>query len=346
MRIHFVFFFFVSLFSISGCVFFPSPSVDWVDVSVSEVWPPPPDTARIRYLRSLYGAVDFTDKGRTGRFFRWLTGENDVSFPLISPYGVAADGKGRVWVADMGIPAIHVIDLLHRRVDYIFQAGDKFLVSPVGVALDLSRDRLYVSDSVLNSVFVYDHQGRYVSELSAPSTFGRPGGLTVDAAGRLYVTDVVKAAVEIFSPEGVYLRSLKSASPPDFQFNLPSNVAVAEDGTVFVIDSMNFRIEVFDVAGRSQRIIGQLGDVPGSFARPRGIAIDGAGHVYVADAVFDNIQIFNTYGDLLMFFGQKGSAEGQFSLPSGLFVDQFDRLYVADVYNHRIQVFQPLPVAD
>lgn len=334
------------LFLLSGCALFSQPEVEWADASVSVSWPPPPDPPRIRYLRSLHGAVDFIEKGRTGRLFRWLTGETDRGVPLISPYGVVADGEGRVWVADMGVPAVHVIDLARRRVDYIVQAGNTFLVSPVGVALDRLRQRLYVSDSVLNKVFVLDLNGRLLGELSTTAGFGRPAGLAVDAEGRLYVVDVIKAQVDIFSSDGTYLRSLKSNSPPDFKFNLPSNVAVDGAGTVYVVDSMNFRVEVFDAEGRSQRTIGQLGNVPGSFARPRGISVDGDGHIYVADASFDNIQIFNREGDLLTFLGQKGDDEGQFSLPSGVFVDQFNRLYIADVYNQRIQIFQYLPVAD
>ncbi|HAD04442.1 MAG: hypothetical protein A2091_03415 [Desulfuromonadales bacterium GWD2_61_12] len=329
----------------SGCTLLSPAAVEWADAEVSAVWPSPPDPPRLRYLRSLSGAADFAEKGKSGRFFRWLTGEADRGVPLVSPYGVAADGQGRVWVADMGVAAVHVIDLARRRVEYIVQAGNTFLVSPVGVALDLFRNMLYISDAGLNKVFVFDLDGRYIGERTGLAAFGRPAGLAVDAAGQLYVVDVVKSQVDIFSPDGGYLRSLKSAAPPDREFKLPSNVAVAADGSVFVVDSMNFRLEVFDAEGRSQRTIGLLGDVPGTFARPRGIALDADGHIYVADAVLDNVQIFDRDGKLLLFFGGRGKAAGEFSLPSGLFFDQFNRLYVADVYNQRIQVFQPMAVA-
>jgi sugar lactone lactonase YvrE len=328
----------------SGCALIAAPEPQWVDPAISLQWPEAPEKPRIRYLRDFIGPADFQENSSTQKFFTWLTGDRETKLPFISPYGIAADGKGRVWVADMGIRGVHQIDLAKKEVDYILSAGIVPFVTPAGVAVDLERQRLYVSDTTLAKVFLFDLEGRFIKEWDAPDNFGRPAGLTVDKSGRLYVVDAKKNRLSIFSPEGELLRTITSAALPELTFNTPSNVAVNAQGQIFVVDSMNFRIETFSAEGESLNTIGSVGDGPGYFARPRGIAIDGDGHIYVADATFDNIQVFDNSGKLMIYFGQSGKKKaGEFSLPAGMTFDQYNRLYVVDSYNQRLQIFEYLP---
>lgn len=315
---------------------------DWADTAVDAVWPEPPNEPRIRYLRSLTGPDDFREEGRTGRLFRWLAGEEEQGASLVNPYGAAADGLGRVWVTDPGLGVVHVFDLSRRRVDYLTTAGHEPFQSPLGVAFDAVRKRLYVSDSLLAKVFVFDEEGSLLGTRSPPEGYVRPSGLATDALGSLYVVDALRGQVDVFSVDGTYLRSLDSALSSDGEFNRPSNVFVDAAGTVFVSDSLNFRVAMIGADGEGLGTIGQLGDVPGTFSRPRGVAVDSDGHIYVADAAFDNIQVFDSAGRLLLYFGGLGNGVGQFNLPAGLFFDGEDRLYVVDTFNHRIQVFQYL----
>lgn len=327
----------------SGCTLVAAPVAQWVDPATSLQWPAPPDKPRIRYLRDFRGAADFAKNSSTQKFLTWLTGDQEKKLPFVSPYGIAADGLGRIWVADMGINGVHQIDLAKEKVSYILSAGDIPLVTPAGVAVDLERQRLYVSDTTLAKVFLFNLDGRFLKEWDAPDHFGRPAGLAVDRSGQLYVIDAQKNRLSVFSPEGALLRTITSAAPPDFTFHTPSNVSVNAQGQVFVVDSMNFRIESFSAEGESLGTIGSIGDGPGYFARPRGIAIDGEGHIYVADATFDNIQVFDSRGNLLIYFGQSGKLAGEFSLPAGMTFDSQNRLYVVDSYNQRIQIFEYLP---
>lgn len=322
---------------LSGCA---APPVQWLQPGPELVWPAPPDPPRIRFLRSLAGATDFREEGKGETMLRWLTGERPIVQPLVSPYGVAADGEGLVWVADLGIQAVHAIDLRRQEVTYLVSAGETALVAPVGLAYDVERERLYVADSALRKVFIFHRKGRWQGEVAMPGNFGRPGGLAVDRQGQLYVVDVLQGRVQLFTPDGVPVRVLESAAPPDYRFNRPANVAVDASGKVYVVDAMNFRLEAFDPQGRSLATIGQLGDGPGLFARPRGVAIDSQGHVYVVDAAFGNVQIFDSTGTLLTYFGKIGTNPGEFDLPSGICIDRHDRIYVADPLNNRVQIFQ------
>lgn len=330
-------------FGVAGCASGGPARINWADPAVDLAWPAPPERARIRFLRTIAPA-DFVEKeGQGQKLWRLFTGEQPEVLPLAGAYGVAADGDGRVWVADSGTRVVHIFDLARHRVDYLGGAGDALFESPAGVAYDREARRLYVSDTVLGQVFAFDDRGRLVGTPSPPAGYGRPAGLAVDSRGSLYVVDAVRGKVEVFSREGSHLRSVESDLPPDGVFNLPSNVAVAGDGRIHVVDSMNFRVETFAPDGTSLGTVGEIGNVPGSFARPRGVAVDSEGHLYVADATFGNIQVFDAAGRLLLYFGTPGEKPGQFSLPAGLFFDVADRLYVADAYNGRIQVFQYLP---
>jgi DNA-binding beta-propeller fold protein YncE len=317
---------------------------DWGDLSFSQVWPEPPAKPRIKLLRVAGSLSDLRGEDRSDRFFKWLLGSSGTRLPIVSPYGICADGAGRVWVADPGGGAVHVYDLAGKDINYIVQAGELSLVAPIGVAVDLARNRLYISDGVLNQVFLFDLDGEFERRLDFVSGFGRPAGLAVSSTGELFVADVLAGKVQLFSPQGKYLRTIGSAAAEDGLFNRPANVAVDSNGNLYVSDSLNFRIVVQSATDELIEVIGQIGDSPGSLARPRGIALDSKGHIYIVDAAFDTVQVFDLAGRLLLYFGQPGNNGGEFCLPSGIFIDQNDRIYVAESCNGRFQMFEYLDV--
>jgi len=327
---------------LAGCVAGAGGDLEWARPRKELLWPKPPDPPRIRYLRAVDGTPKVEPEKKKGGFLQWLTGTERRSLPLLSPYGVVADGRGRVWVADPLAHRVALFDLSRKKMEPLFQFADVRLETPIGLALDRVRGRLYISDAGLRAIVVIDLGGRLLGRWT-DELLRRPAGMAVDGQGRLYVADVLQGEVLVFSPDGKRLKRIGSFLAEDGKFNRPANVAVGRDGTLFVVDSLNFRVELISAAGKSLGSIGQLGDIPGRFARPRGIALDSAGHVYVADAAFGNIQIFDRQGRLLLFFGTPGSGPGQFSLPAGLCFDDQDRLYVVDAYNHRLQIFQYLP---
>lgn len=316
--------------------------VRWSEPGIDLVWPEPPEKPRLKYLRTLSGPQDFRKESKGARLSRWMFGEAEQGFPLVSPYGVAADGAGRVWVTDPGSGKVHVFDLARREVTYWENAGKQPLVSPMGICWEEKRELVYVSDSVLRKVFVYSSKGEFLGSREPPGGYARPTGVGVDGGGNLYVADAIAGKVIVFSSDGEYLHSIGSFLCPSTEFNRPSNLALDNRGNLFVVDSLNFRIEVISPDRKSSKSIGIIGDSPGSFARPRGVAIDSEGHVYVSDAAFDNIQVFDQEGGLLLYLGKAGRAPGEFNLPAALYFDSENHLYVVDALNRRIQVFKYL----
>ena len=329
---------------LSGCAPAQLKPDQWRDARFDLVWPKAPLPPKIRFLRSLFVSDQASaDQGRMAPLLEWMIGKSDLPVPLLNPYGITADGAGRVWVADPGDQTVHYFDAVRNVQEEWRAAGNQPFLSPVGVALDRIGGQVYVADSVLAKVFVLDRQGRMLGSREPPGGFQRPAGMAVGEDGKLYVVDVLRGVIEVFSRQGGHVATIHGAGGELGSLSGPTAVAVDAAGRLYVVDSLHFRVEVIDASGGLVGFIGQLGDVPGTFARPRGVAVDSFGHIFISDAAFDNIQIFDLTGTLLLYWGGSGAAPGKFNLPASLFIDGEDRLYVVDSQNHRVQVFQYLP---
>ena len=272
---------------------------------------------------------------------RMLTPEGQAS--LTKPMGIAGDASGLLYVAD---PAQRRVVALRPTLDGALEfaaayGGRSVLINPVDVAVSLDGQRVYVADSYLHQVVVFDREGSLIRRI------GKDEGDIEAKAQRM-----ASLAVSTSPPSGNHGTDTETGSESsdmvpnrgaaDGEFRFPAFVDVAPDGTLYVSDGMNFRVQAFDRAGEYLRRIGRHGDVPGSFARPKGVATDSEGHLYVVDAAFNNVQMFDRDGQLLLVFAEFGSRDGQVYMPAGITIDGSDRIYLADRYNDRIQVFQYL----
>lgn len=301
------------------------------------VWPRPPLQPRIRFVQTLAKPRDVgIETSFLRRVWEVITGKEEEW--LIRPTDVAAAGE-TILVADAGAQALWLLSPQARRFHKIGEAGGQRLVSPVAVALG-EDSRIYLADSYLAKIFVYDKEEKLINTISDPR-LQRPAGLAYDARReRLYVGDSAAHRVWIFSGDGKALGEIGRRGGANGEFNFPTRVAVDRNGNLYVTDTLNFRLQVFDPNGKFAGTFGRHGDTSGEFASPKGIALDSEGHIYVVEALFDAVQIFDREGRYLLTFGERGLGAGQFWLPGGLFIDAQDRIYVADAYNQRIQVFQ------
>ncbi|MBN1359018.1 MAG: 6-bladed beta-propeller [Sedimentisphaerales bacterium] len=305
------------------------------------VWPEPPEQARITYLGAISTEADLQ---KSSSLFQGLGdllfGERQLGV-LVSPYAVAVDTKGTLFVADSGGAVVHAFDLRTRDYRQFFSLSNgRRLQKPVGVAV--LADRVYVVDSLLRCVCVFSADGKFQFEFGS-DRFERPSGIACSPAGNVvYVTDTAAHTVYAFASNGAPLGRIGSRGTEAGQFNYPTQLWLDRAGQLYVSDTLNYRVQVFDSVGRVIRTFGQQGDRPGNFAHPCGIATDSRGNIYVADRQFENVQVFAPNGQILMAFGQEGQGPGEFWLPAGVCVDARDRIYVADSFNKRVQIFEPL----
>ena len=215
--------------------------------------------------------------------------------------GLAIDDADHLFVSDNGLHVVEEFDAKNHK--YIGAFGAEVLRGPCGIAIDPENRYLYVVDTDLDQVIVFDADTRAV--IRRIGTTGKNHTLT---------------------------------DPGDFA--KPTNAAVDKDGNLYVTDTLNDRVEVFDADSNFIRAWGKNGDGPGNFARPKGIAVDGDGHVWVADAMLNRIQIFTPDGHMLLAFGNFGIMPAQFQALTGITIDKFNRVFAAEQILGRVQMFR------
>lgn len=320
--------------SLSGCgsVQFEPHFVKSSDIE----WPPKPSPIKVKYLGEI---KRFRQTNHT--LATIITGKSDAG-EIVRPVSIAIGSDGRIAIADTKLKGVHLYIPALKKYEFIYQAAKHPLQSPVTVNFDKNLF-LYVSDSLLRKVFIYDLNGSVAKVLDRTdhSLFGRPTGLSIDKqTGQIFVVDTTNHQIHAFDSNHKYLFSFGNKGTENSEFNLPTHIATDFKGRLLINDTMNFRIQTYDPARGSVSMFGHHGNGSGDFAMPKGVGVDRWGTIYVIDSLFDTIQLFDEKGNFLLSVGGKGLEGGQFWLPSGIFIDHEDKMYVCDTYNKRIQVFQ------
>lgn len=253
---------------------------------------------------------------------------------MVNPLSPHLDKSGVLYVTDQAIRGVHVYDANKNKYSLISEGDGRNLKSPVDVEVS-NRGDIFISDSELGEVLVYDKKFKY--KYSLRNYFLRPTGLLI-WEDRLYVVDTAAHKVLVFDINGIFLYEFGERGVENGQYNYPIFLTAREN--IYINDSMNFRLQILTKNLQAIGNFGHQGDVQGTFASSKGVATDSDGNIYVSDALFDVVQIFNADGQLLLVFGSPGSQPGQFRMPAGIHIDANDRIYVVDMINGRIQIFQ------
>ncbi|HEY1470706.1 MAG TPA: SMP-30/gluconolactonase/LRE family protein [Candidatus Acidoferrum sp.] len=224
--------------------------------------------------------------------------KNGVHAHFVRIIGLAMDDNDRLFVSDPGLRHVLVFSKMHKAEDVISEG----MVSPGGLAIDTQNRLLYVTDTELDQVLVYDADSFKL--IRKMGTTGHKHELT---------------------------------EPGDFA--KPTGVAVDREGNLYVADTWNNRIEIFDADGKLISTFGKEGDGPGYFGRPKGVAIDSDGHIWVADGIQDRVQVFNREGQLLIAIGGHGLLPGQFQGLVGITIDKNNRVFTTEMFPGRAQQF-------
>ena len=331
----------------------PKTILDRIDLS-KLVWPNPPAPTRLKYL-NYFCCEKYTPQvgKKKSSWMDRMAGAETLAqklddkplFALWTPYGLAEDSKGNIYIADGKVGAIFVFNTDTRDLQMIKNGVHARFGDIIGLAID-DADRLFVSDTKLHHILVFGKDRKIEGSISQGGLVD-PGGLAIDNENRfLYVADAALDQVFVYDADKLNLiRKIGTAGKKHTltepgQFSVPTNVAVDADGNLYVTDMYNNRVEVFDADGNFIRQWGKAGDRPGTFSRPKGIAIDADGHVWVADAVQDILQCYTADGQFLMWMGGHGLFPGQFRALAGLYIDKNNRIFTSEQYPGRVQMFR------
>jgi sugar lactone lactonase YvrE len=288
-----------------------------------------------------------------------------------SPYGLAVDSAGNVYVGDSSNQTIRKITpsgTVTTLAGYPGLAGHADGTGaaarfywPVGVALD-GQGNLFVADAGNHTIRRVTGSGTVTTFAGSPGVAGstdgtgaaarfyNPCGLAFDTAGNLYVADRDNSLIRKITPSGG-VTTLASV-------NQAWGVAVDSTGNVYAPGASNHTLQKITPAGVLTTLAGMAGyagdmDGTGSAARfynPGAIAIDGYANLYVADTSTDIIRKVTLSGVVTTYAGapySAGSNDGVrasagFNQPSGLTVDSSGIFYVADSANNAIRMVSPL----
>jgi DNA-binding beta-propeller fold protein YncE len=329
----------VMLFALGGCATTPPPE------EIHLVWPAPPQTTRIKFLRSVYSDQNFhRELTAKEQVLNFLGGEKPPPNRIVEPIGIAVSDNGnRLYVSDYGQSAVFEFDFAEKTVTRIGEGGA--LAQPNGLALD-STGNLYVVETAKKGISVFDPTGKPLRFIT-DSSVDRPTGIAIDRArGKIFLADTGHSKskahlVKVFDLEGERIATIgHGKGGGEGQFLFPTYLAVDKAGHLYVTDTLNARVQEFDADGKYLRRFGERGSGWGMFDKPKGIALDSFGNLYVVDSGWSNVQIFNPKGQILLFFGGRGPISGMLRNPTGIAIDKEDRIYVGDYINHRVEVYQ------
>lgn len=231
-------------------------------------------------------------------------------------------------------------DLPQRRTtfqDFVLGAEPNSgqMLKPYGVALH--GGRLFVCDTILNNVIIYDFASGAVRLLSTNLGADRlvnPINIAIASDGTKYIADVDRGQVVVFGPDDHFVTSLGvpgSAKPCD----------VAIDGDrLYVADLQDDEIEIWDRrSGDAIGAFGGPGTQPGQFHGPTNLSLAPDGTLWVTDTNGFRIQHLTVAGEPLLVHGRVGMSHGEFARPKGIAVDPEGRVHVVDAAFDNVQIF-------
>ena len=266
---------------------------------------------------------------------------------LIGCAGQPALDTDLVWPIPPDEPRIQLIDIFSdnssvgqrnfkKFLTSITGEGRKRLVKPYGVSVD-DAGRVYVTDTGLGSVLVFDKAEREISTIGKQRR-GRlylPLGIIV-VGEKVFVTDGSLKKVYGYTLDGKLILAIGKSE----EFGNPTNIAYSsKNDWLYVSDSKKHVIRVYNATtGDFQFEFGQPGELEGYFNRPTGITINGD-KVYVVDQMNFRVQIFSLTGDFQKTFGKLGSGAGYLFRPKGIGVTKDGFIFVTDAEFHNFQIF-------
>ncbi len=218
------------------------------------------DTGNATIRRITSAGVVSTLAGTAGAF--GSTNASGAAARFSSPYGIAADTAGNVYVVDSNDSTVRKVTAAGAVTTLAGAPGQTGLVDGTGSA----------------------------------ARFSVPFDITVDAAGNLYICDHGNHAIRKVTPTGVVTTLAGSGSPGKADgtgaaalFKFPAGISVDAAGYVYVADTDNQVIRKISPVGVVTTIAGSdIGSADGAgavatFYNPKDVAVDSGGNVYVAD---------------------------------------------------------------
>jgi sugar lactone lactonase YvrE len=293
------------------------------------------------------------------------------SAQLNSPYGLAVDPAGNLYIADLGNGRVRKVStdgiistIAGGGVSRAGAAGGDPLASKISPRnLAVAADgTLYLSDFSGHRIYQIGGDGRIsvlvgtgvagganAEDALANATLNGPAGLALDGNGILHFADSGNNVVRKI--EGGRVTVVLGADSAAAVLSAPTGLAIDASGTLYVVDSGNQRIWKRTAAGAASVLAATAGTAAAGgipLEAPRDVAVDASGTLYTAArkraqkispaGVAAMLAGTGTFG----YLGDGGAAtEAHLFFPFAVALDGAGDLYIADQRNYRLRKVGP-----
>lgn len=209
---------------------------------------------------------------------------------LVSPYGVALDAKGLLYVGEVRTGLLKVFSPIGSLVDE-FDLSDVMgkTVSPGRIML--GKDGfLYIADLTNNEILIFDLKGKFVRSVGKFDYLQKGGP---DGDDRIIGLSAMGEAVKVFTRGGELLHSFgKHGDSPDKNISFPTGFAVDARKRLWIADAFQHRLKVFSLDGRFLFNFGQMEEKGSGFFFPVDLCFTESGELIVLEKGANRIQIF------------------------------------------------------
>lgn len=221
------------------------------------------------------------------------------------PNCVAVTPRGHIIITDRKKRAVHVYDqrgtCINAWADELWNGENEVLLRPHGVCVN-SKQQIFVSDTVLNTIKVYSpdggdpiyqfsSKGRQVGQLCLPFY------LATDKKDNIVISDNMNYCVKVFDDKGNYKFKIGSGTEWGKRaFKCPYGVAVDFEENIFIADNLGGKIPNHDDNGNIP-MYDDNGDFITDFItkknciNPCGVATNSSGYLAFTDNSLSSISL-------------------------------------------------------
>jgi len=239
--------------------------------------------------------------------------QTTVGSGLYSPFAVAVDAAGDIFIADTGNNRVVEVPAGGGPQTTVPADG---LYDPHGVAVD-GAGNVFIADTYNSRVVEVPAGGGPQTTVPA-SGLSYVFGVAVDGAGDVFIADSNNNRV-VEVPAGGGAQTTVGGG-----LSVPNAVAVDGAGDVFIADTGNSRVVEVPAGGGAQTTVGT------GLIYPAGVTVDGAGDVFIADVRLDQVVEVPAGG------GPQTTVGSGLNQPYGVTVDGAGDVFIADQSNNRV----------
>ena len=240
----------------------------------------------------------FVISARKERTYTSLSQQQSISTGS-TPWGVAVDDNGDLYVAEYGNHCISVYSPNGSHKTTLGTQGSATgqFNSPSDVAI--RGEVIYVVDSGNHRVQKLNiTSGSYLAHFgengSGHGHLSSPRGICLDPEGNVFVADFYNNRVQVLTADGTFAYSITGVASDGSSFQYPWGVAFDPNGSLHVVAYGSSCVKIFTRDGKYIREYGS-----GQLSGPSGIAIDEEGYSFVANNSSSNLKIFNPQYELI-----------------------------------------------